>query len=199
MKHINFPTVQILFLSLFLTLLASCSPAGSIAPSGEGPDPRLDTRIEAPQQLLMVNNLSVKDVKIPPSVKGITKEEATKILVQAFKSSSEIQVDTSSKFAHELIGEITSYQDRIGSQAGAMQPAQVSLRLQIRERSSGKPIWQGSFSAKDEDISQNLFNAAVQTNSGKGIGFSTGRELLSRGFEEGAIAFSNARLKAFSK
>lgn len=198
MKHIINST---LYKSLFfsLAILSGCTSAGSGARVSDAPDPRLDLSASTPKDLLLVNSLAVGDVQFPPKAKNIAKDDANKLLTEAFRSSTEIPVGISKSYPYLISSEITSYQDRIGSAAGATQVAQVSMRIKILERASSKVVWQGSFSANDESLSQNLLNSGVQTNSGSGLGFSSARDLLKRGFEEIANSFASARLQAFTK
>lgn len=198
MKHIINSTLykSLILISLFFF---GCSSAGSGARVSDAPDPRLDTSATAPKELLSVNSLTVSEVSVPLGSKSITKSDATNLLSEAFRSNLEVPVSATAIYPHILSGEITSYQDRIGSSAGATQYAKVSIRVKISDRKSGNVLWQGSFSAGDESLTDNLFNSSVQTNSGTGVGFSSARDLLKRGFEETATSFAEVRLKAFTK
>lgn len=198
MKHIINSTLYKSFICT-LTLFSGCTSAGSGARVSDAPDPRLDSSISAPKELLLVNSLAVGDVSIPPQAKTVSKEDVTKLITEAFRSSSEIPVGISKAYPYVISTDITSYQDRIGSAAGATQMAQVSMRIKIIEKTSSKVVWQGSFSANDESLSENLLNSGVQTNSGSGLGFSSARDLLKRGFEEISSSFASARLQAFTK
>lgn len=57
-----------------------------------------------------------------------------------------------------LCGTVSRFVERVGSEYGAREPAQVGLTLQLVSVSSGRTLWTGTFDQKQEPLSSNLLN-----------------------------------------
>jgi hypothetical protein len=57
-----------------------------------------------------------------------------------------------------LFGTVSRFVERVGSEYGARQPAEVGFSLQVISVASGQILWRGAFDQKQEPLSSNLFN-----------------------------------------
>ncbi len=57
-----------------------------------------------------------------------------------------------------LFGTVSRYQERVGSEYGATQPAAVAFNLSLVSVSTGKILWTGKFDETQQPLSSNLLN-----------------------------------------
>lgn len=178
-----------LLLSSFV--LSSCSRGPTEIPQADTVDSRFTESKSSSSSLLRVQSLSVRDSVLPSVYHGISQVEVKNLTKDIFQSYLEIPVNLSSEGKFFLDVTITGYQDRDGSSAGSVSPAQVSLEMRVHSV-TGEKIWEGKFASNEKDIISNI----LQKSDAK---FASGRELLKRALAEGARSFSDARLKVFKR
>lgn len=132
--------------------------------------------------------------------------DISKKIDQVFKTESRINLlsdGTGERSASEVISAISSTgadgamglrlvrcSDRIGSSFGATEPAQVGFLINLYDR-SGRIVWTGTFSMKDQAIFDNLLTAGEKLKVG--TGWVTASQLFEHGLTLAAREFENQR------
>ena len=96
-----------------------------------------------------------------------------------------------------LITEILEYTERVGSSVGG-EPAAVGFRLSIVSVDTGKSVWQGVYSLKQEALTDNLLKIGDRFGKeGSGAGWSTGSVVLQKGLADSFQDFRSRREQQF--
>jgi hypothetical protein len=83
-----------------------------------------------------------------------------------------------------LYTELLEYVDRVGSSVGG-EPAAVAFRLTVVGVTEGKVVWQGTYSLRQEALTDNLLKIGERLGKdGTGAGWSTGSAMLQNGLIE---------------
>jgi hypothetical protein len=80
--------------------------------------------------------------------------------------------------------------DRIGSSFGATEPAQVGFLINLYDR-TGRTVWTGTFSMRDQAIFDNLLTAGEKLKIG--TGWVTASQIFEHGLTLAAREFENQR------
>jgi hypothetical protein len=93
--------------------------------------------------------------------------------------------------------EILEYVDRIGSAVGG-DPASVAFRLSVVRTVDYKTVWQGTYSYRQEALTDNLLKLGQRLGKdGSGTGWTTGMVALERGFDAAFKDFRSRREAQF--
>lgn len=146
---------------VFACLILGCASAGS-KHMGQVP---LRTEVLDIDGLTRVGVLEVAS----PTFKGGVSEDLWKRYFEeaiqiAWRKETSFEVVPSSK-VHELTPDAVLYtqisvaRDRIGSQMGALQPAELAFQQRVVERNSQRVLWSATFLFLDKALTDNLFDS----------------------------------------
>lgn len=96
-----------------------------------------------------------------------------------------------------LYTELLEYVDRVGSSVGG-EPAAVAFRLNVVGVTEGKVVWQGTYSLRQEALTDNLLKIGDRLGKdGTGAGWSSGSAMLQNGLIEALRDFRSRREQQF--
>lgn len=96
-----------------------------------------------------------------------------------------------------LLTELLEYVDRVGSSVGG-EPAAVAFRLSVVSVAEGKLVWQGTYSLRQEALTDNLLKIGDRLGKdGTGAGWSSGNTMLQNGLIEALRDFRSRREQQF--
>ena len=96
-----------------------------------------------------------------------------------------------------LFTELLEYVDRVGSSVGG-EPAAVAFRLSVVHVNEGKVVWQGTYSLRQEALTDNLLKIGDRLGKdGTGAGWSSGNTMLENGLVEALRDFRGRREQQF--
>ena len=188
-------------------------------------NPGLSTWASEPRQLLTINRVMIaplsagRQVAADPSTlskweqslhSGASQELGAGLLMLNQNQNSDNRDGSSRPRDHAirsarklgsdavLLAEVTRYSDRLGSELGASEPALVGFDMEIVRVSDGQGVWRGSYSYKDQAVSENLFKIREDVSLGEAPHWSSADELLAKGFRAALKDFADRRLEQFS-
>lgn len=130
-------------------------------------------------------------------VAALQSESRTKVFEPAHTkyTTSNIQAAIADSGADAAVTvKLVRCEERIGSTYGATQPAQIGFLITAFD-ATGKNIWTGAFSMKDQAIFDNLLTAREKLKVG--AGWVTAGEILSHGMILAAREFESERTRMF--
>jgi hypothetical protein len=197
-----------LILGLSLIGLTSCSTGKEDAGRNNrfSQSPFSTTYIDK-LSLVKVSSIVVLDAKWSQEASACRDHfNVDKKVDQAFRAESRINIiedskDSSSSQINEVVARnkadaalglsLVRCVERLGSSFGATEAAQVGFLLNLYNP-SGKVIWTGTFSMKDQAIFDNLFTAGEKLKVG--TGWVTASQIMDHGLTLAAREFENQRV-----
>jgi hypothetical protein len=98
-----------------------------------------------------------------------------------------------------LLTKVQRYVKRIGTAAAAEQGAHVAFTMELRSVTSNEIVWKGSYSFKDQALSQNFLRLGERVREEGRRGWWTAEQLFEKGAEELLNKLQNDRIQQFTK
>ena len=124
-------------------------------------------------------------------------ESATTVIDSAERIGTNTDVSRAiqgAKADAAILVKLIRCEELIGSKYGATQPAQVGFMISVIDK-SGKDLWSGTFSMKDQAILDNLLTAREKLKVG--TGWVTAEAILNHGLTLAAREFEKDRTRSF--
>lgn len=98
-----------------------------------------------------------------------------------------------------LFTQVQQFTTRIGSAAAAERGAHVAFTMELRSVSGGDVVWKGSYSFRDQALSQNFLRLGERVKEEGRSGWWTAEELFDRGAGELLTRLQNDRIQQFTR